>query len=100
MLQEQVIRSSDVNFFTPDHLTAVQNALARNPNAANMHFIVNAWGGNIKLTTPVRERFTRYDTQITVALNDIRQLVKDPALFAATVLTRMYYAYKSQLILH
>ena len=100
MCIEPRISAYDVGFLTKSYFIETQKALLNNPKAENIHFLINSHNANIKVDVPVRERWHRYESHIKIALVDIRELVTDPDLFTATVLTRLYNEYKKNLVVH
>lgn len=101
MNQEQLIRTNEIGFMSNAYLAEVQKALLSQPAAENIHFVINVWHGNVKLgDTPLRERWPRYETRITVHLTELRKLVKDPLVLAASVITKLYTDYKHNLVFH
>lgn len=99
MVQERLVRTNDVGFMTSDFFTEVKNALTVFPDAANIHFLINANAANIKVDLPVRERWPRYEFRYTISVADVRELVKDIDLLTATILTKLCTAFRPNLIL-
>lgn len=99
MTQERLISTTDVGFMTPDFFKEVKNALTGYPDAANIHFLINANAANIKVNLPVCDRWPRYEFRYIVSVADVRKLVDDVDLLTATILTKLCHLFRPSLVL-
>ena len=97
-MEVQQIVLTDAALFDEEHLNIVTDALNQDDDCERIHFRLISHGHNLELKVPAYERYYKYNLQISIGVNELKQEFGDdiPAI-AKGVCERLFDVYKTNL---
>jgi len=100
-MQEPVITTTDAFAFSKEYFIAIKEALIKNENTNNIHFVIHANNNNLKLeNVPVYRRHYSYEVVYSVDVKTLRKQHSDIDLLTASVMNTLYNQFKPRLVIH